>query len=75
MNKIFINSKNYDINDTTRPIANKGDLDRGMVEDTYNNRTDAALACIHSLYKQLRELKDKVYFLEQKVESQKTLKM
>ena len=75
MDKILISSTNYDINDTTRPIANKGDLERDMVQDTYENRTDAALACIHSLYKQLRELRDKVYFLEQKVASQQTLKM
>lgn len=75
MDKILISSTNYDINDTTRPIANKGDLDRGMVDDTYENRTDAALACISSLYRQLRKLENKVYFLEQKVASQQTLKM
>jgi hypothetical protein len=75
MDEIYISSTNYDINDTTRQIANKGDLDRDMVDDTYENRTDAALACIHSLYKQLGELSNKVYFLEQKVASQQTLKM
>ena len=75
MDEIYISSSNYDINDTTRQIANKGDLDRDMVDDTYENRTDAALACIHSLYKQLGELSNKVYLLEQKVASQQTLKM
>ncbi len=75
MDKLFISSSNYDINDTTKPIRANGDLDRDMVDDTYENRTDAALACIHSLYKQLGELSNKVYLLEQKVASQQTLKM
>jgi hypothetical protein len=75
MDKILISASNYDINDTTRRIAKTGDLERGMVQDTYENRTDAALACIHSLYKQLTELKNKVDFLEQKLESKQTLKM
>tara|TARA_Y100000817_G_scaffold307766_1_gene294598 strand:- start:1832 stop:2065 length:234 start_codon:yes stop_codon:yes gene_type:complete len=67
---IWIDADNYDIMDTMAPLLNGNDLKKGTVPDTPENRTDAALACIVSLYRQLGDLRAKVRVLESKLEQQ-----
>ena len=60
--QIYINRDNIDINDTIRPLLNT--ISTGMVDDTPENRANAALVCISSLYRQLGQLKETVYKLK-----------
>ena len=56
--KIFVDKNNYDVFDTLNPIAKS--LPSGMVEDTQENRINAALACIYSLARQLRNTENEL---------------
>lgn len=42
---IYIDETNYDPMDTLAPIIQMGNFPKGVVADTPENRTNAALAC------------------------------
>ena len=60
---IFIDKNNYDVFDTLNPIADS--LPSGKVEDTQENRINAALACVYSLARQLRSTQNELHELKQ----------
>ena len=65
LNRILVDINNYDVFDTLNPIVNS--LPKGMVEDTLENRVNAALACIFSLARQLRETQNKLSNLQDSI--------
>ena len=61
---IYIDETNYDPMDTLAPIIQMGNFPKGVVADTPENRTNAALACCAQLTHQIRELKHRIDELE-----------
>ena len=61
--QIYVNKDNFDIFDTlNEPFMES--IPNGMVTDTQENRLNAAIACIYSLAKQLRETKHELYVIQ-----------
>lgn len=58
--------RNLDVNDTINRTLLET-IREGEVEDTPENRTNAALVCITSLYRQLQKLKGEVSTLKEKL--------
>jgi len=68
---IFIDKTNYDVFDTLNPIS----LPSGMVQDTPENRANAALACVYSLARQLRSTQNDLDALKQSLKNRQSYKL